>query len=167
MAVFGWDSIGSSNDIASNPTLSNLCKYTLTEAGDISKLSLYLRNTGAEANFYGVIYDATGAGGTPGALKGTTPATACSTSEGQWVDATFSSAVVASAGDYWIGWGAASWGGILGFYNWNEGTAGTVDAGSNPATGYSAAGWKMSVYGTYTASGSPTFVGLTVRHTVV
>jgi hypothetical protein len=78
-------------------------KYTLSEAGLVSKLSVYAKKvtgTGVARLF---IQDDDGSGGGPGTLLATTPEISVSSSTLSWIDGTFASEVELAAGSYWLG----------------------------------------------------------------
>ena len=104
MSTFGNTNIGGSwlND---SGNIKAVDKFTLSEAGDVSKLTIYVRghNTGEDQVRRGVIYSDTA--GSPNALKGTTAEiTVTSAQAAGWVDLSFSPSVSLTPGDYWLGY---------------------------------------------------------------
>jgi hypothetical protein len=105
MAYFG--SQATTSIYAGNPLADVVClgKFTLTEAGTVSKLTIYCDNQGSgyqACNAKGLIYAADGSGGRPSTLKAASGAVAVSANQAAgWVDFTLS--VALAAGDYWLG----------------------------------------------------------------
>ncbi|MGH7944370.1 MAG: hypothetical protein ACREF9_05115, partial [Opitutaceae bacterium] len=87
------------NPDSNNANLVVVTKYNLASAATIKKLALYV-NGGATGNLRLGIYDATGTGGEPGALKAQTNPIAI-TSTG-WKIANVVTQVSLPAGDYWL-----------------------------------------------------------------
>lgn len=85
-----------------------LGKYTLAEAGDVSKLTAYIGNQGAghgACYVKAVIYDDDGTAGAPSTLIATGSATLVSDNAAAGnVDMAFATAVELSSGNWWIGW---------------------------------------------------------------
>lgn len=81
---------------------ANLVKFTLSEAGTVSKITMYCRNDGTAVNAKCLLYDDDGASGEPSTLLGATNAVSLTSTAG-WVDFTFATPVVLSAGNYWLG----------------------------------------------------------------
>lgn len=107
MAYFGSQATTSLH--VSNPLadIVYLSKFTLTEAGTVSKLTIYCDNQGSgyqACNAKGLIYAADGSGGRPSTLKAASGAVAVSANQAAgWVDFTLSVSVALAAGDYWLG----------------------------------------------------------------
>jgi hypothetical protein len=156
LATFGKTTVGGSSDmfLAERKRVN---KYTLSAAGKVSKLSIYLAptSTSGQQVLKGVIYE--DSAGKPAALLGTTSQlTFVSTNSAGWYDLTFPSAVSLAAGNYWIGMitGASSY--VAGFrfdsvsgsrdYNANTYSSGP----SNPFGSFSADSEQTSLYATYT-----------------
>ncbi|MEA2334780.1 MAG: hypothetical protein QOG40_1270, partial [Solirubrobacteraceae bacterium] len=137
----------------------------LTEAGSVSKLSVYLAptTTAGQEVLKGLIYS--DSGGKPEALLGTSAQlTFKSTNAAGWYDLVFSSPVKLAAGNYWIGLMTGATGGVAGWrYDNVTGTrawnANAYTAG--PTTPFGAAtidAQQPSLYATYsseTSSGVP------------
>ena len=107
MATFGYTTVGT--NLIDWYGWANTCwlsRETLTEAGDVSKLTCSIRNTNsghAATNVKAVIYSDK-SGPLPNALLGTGTAVAIADNLSlQWVDLPFASAVSLAAGTYWIG----------------------------------------------------------------
>jgi len=86
---------------------SFLCrgKFTLSEAANVSKLSIYLDNQGsghAACNVRAGIYDDDGASGKAATLKGSKEVSITDNMAVQHVDFTFASPVSLAAGDWWL-----------------------------------------------------------------
>lgn len=106
MATFGNTSTsGATNGGAINDQAVG-SKYTLSEAGEISKLTVYIGNQGAghgACNIRCGIYDDNGSGGKPSTLLGSTSAAAISDNQALgWVDCMFSSPLALDAGNYYL-----------------------------------------------------------------
>lgn len=173
MATFGKTTQSSGSSYAWND--AKVCgKYTLSESGSVSKLTVDISNTETShsaCHLRAVIYD--DSGGDPNALKGTGDAIAIADNIAkQWVDLTFASPVVLDAGTYWIGFiGSGSAGdtaiGISFWFtsagtsveDWNDDTY--ADGASDPwgAAHNKTAARDFDVYGTYTTGA---FAGLIV-----
>jgi hypothetical protein len=141
-------------------------KYVLASAGDVSKLTLYLRNTlvgNGALHVKAIIFS--DSGGVPDTLLGTgTEVDIAANAAEAWVDCPFASPVSLQAGTYWLG--------LLTSPNGNGFDCAAADTGGNSnwivdtyADG-AATPWgaptnntnKLSVYATYTVP----FTGLTV-----
>jgi hypothetical protein len=118
-------------------------------------------NASVIAYFKGVIYDDNGASAYPGTLLGITPEVAIGTSTAQsWIDATFSSAVNLTAGDYWLGMVQKAYSQTADaafFSTASAGTSGyesiTYSSPANPLTSWAnPSTYKLSVYATYTTA---------------
>ncbi len=111
MSTFGRTSLGASSALFFQNRI-NGCKATLSEDGDVTKLTIHCRGrgTGGNSKVRGVIYtDSSG----PDALRGvTSEVTVLQDAAEADVDLTFSSAVSLTAGDYWL----MLWQGDNGFY---------------------------------------------------
>lgn len=165
MATFGQTSVSASSG-SDLHTLITIGKYTLSEAGDVSKLSLYFNNqySGHKAcNMKGIIYAADGASGAPNTRKAVSPAVAIADNKAAgWVDFEFSSAVSLGAGDYWLGAvGDADAVGITAYHGGSSGgslylVVGTYSSpeATCPSPPMATGTEKLCVYATYTASGS-------------
>ena len=154
MSTFGQTSTGTNYD---NAGLLDYCvvrKCTLSEAGDITKVTLYLDSTGIDAK--GVLYDDDGDGGLPGTLLAVSSEVSVPSGR-DWLD--FALSHSASAGDYWLG---AIFGGNAVAFMAVGPTGATsryaVDTYSDgPVSTWSGGGaikYDLCVYGTYTVGGA-------------
>lgn len=154
MATFGTTSIGS-NTTGHGTDDSVVNKFTLSEDGDVSKLTAYTKGTLATENSKGVIYSDNA--GEPEDLLGTSNSTSVSTTAA-WRDYTFASVVSLTAGDYWLG--VVSDGPIT---SYNETTGGSRRISNDSSYTSPVDPWNVgsdsagshdtSVYATYTATG--------------
>lgn len=79
-------------------------KFTLSEAGDVQSITCFFASgQSAGTSFKGLIYDATGSGGNPGALVAIGAAVAVPGTTGGELTSALGSPVSLAAGDYWIG----------------------------------------------------------------
>lgn len=102
-ATFGTTSVGGSSD-RSRRIESGSTPYSLSQAGSVSKLSVYLGPGAASgtADIEGVIY--ADSGGSPGALIATSSQLVFpSTGAAGWYSLPFASSPSLAAGRYWIG----------------------------------------------------------------
>jgi len=102
-ATFGTTSVGGSSD-AFAPNRKRVNAYSLSQAGSVSKLSVYLGPGYASgtADIEGVIY--ADSGGSPGALIATSSQLVFpSTGAAGWYSLPFASSPRLAAGRYWIG----------------------------------------------------------------
>jgi len=102
-ATFGTTSVGGVSD-AFAPDRKRVNAYSLSQAGSVSKLSVYLQPGYASgtADIEGVIY--ADSNGSPGALIATSSQLAFpSTGAAGWYDLRFASPPNLAAGRYWIG----------------------------------------------------------------
>lgn len=165
MAVFGNQNIESTLGTPGANT-KNASKFTLSEAGTVSKLTMYCANTGASksaGNAKGIIYS--DAAGAPNALKGTSNEVAFAYAQAAgWVDFTFATPVLLAPGNYWLGIitdatapGCGVYRGSTGGYReWNADTY--SDGPADPWGTHANAGtFPYSIYATYTsaAAGCP------------
>ena len=169
--TFGFTSVGSTS-VATlggvDGDTSLVTSSTLTEAGDVTSLSIY----GRSANFFGnypkdvkgLIYSNNA--GEPNARQGITTITNFSSATPQWWTLTFSTAVPLTAADYWIGGtGAEDAAGVPVFYDTTGGHARSdvpFSTYASPAATWDTAGdvaltQQYSIYATYTASFNPAF----------
>ena len=103
-ATFGQTSVGTTPVNFPNVSTKSASMFTLTENGNVSKLSIYFFGTNVShmgGTGYGLIYDVTGS--EPNSLKGTTNITNIPDNIDQWVDFAFSSPVYLTAGNYYLG----------------------------------------------------------------
>lgn len=153
MATFGYTSIGGSS-WGTEDNKQRACKFTLSEDGVVTQISNYCKTVWAASVMKCAIYsDDTGA---PNALMGTTSETNLTQDTLQWWD--FSCNISLSAGTYWL----VSWTASIPTGYYDEGAA----SQSKRAT-HAYGDWQdpfgatdetqdrqMSIYATYTASGS-------------
>ena len=110
MPIFGDDSAGATSTPGSDGR-ALVSKFTLTEAGDVTKISAYVAaRSGAGASWKGLIL--ADSSGTPSTVSAVT-AGATVDAVG-WMDLTFGSPVTLAAGTYWIGTVANSFEGDIG-----------------------------------------------------
>lgn len=113
MATFGNTNEDVNNGSTGlTPEFLMVCKYTLTENGYISKLSIYTKiDVGLSFNMKGVIYSDNS--GAPNALQGSASnVTNVNSTTLAWYDLNFSSVISLTAGVYWLGVvGQSDWGG--------------------------------------------------------
>ena len=145
-------------------------KFTLTEAGSVSSVSVRLCNTEAgHASCYakGLIYS--DVDGTPTSLLGTSQATAIADNATYaWVVFTFSTPVALSAGTYWLAYFGDSTADGVALGN-DGGSSGYTQYDNDTYSDGPEATWTVSesrtytfcIYATYTAT-LPGFTGLTV-----
>jgi hypothetical protein len=168
MATFGYSAGVATNGLWGYGVMGS--KYTLSEAGLVSRLSVHCRNFSTDFDMKGLIYAADGAGGKPGTRMGVSSAVTVLNGFDGTKDLDFAVPFDLSPGDYWLmshtttcgvnqaqycaATGGTSW--------WADGSAGTyasppapwsfASEGSQPDT-------RLNVYATYTVT---TFTGLTV-----
>jgi acid phosphatase type 7 len=156
-ARFGSTTVGAVST-AFAPDKKRVSKYSLSQTGDVSKLSLYLAGTGAAGTqvVRGVIY--ADAGGEPGALLGTTSEISGSgTDAGAWRDLPFASPLRLAAGTYWLGFITGPTTSVLQFYfdeyvgAYRTNLDAYADGPSDPFGGGTTAYLRnVSIYATYT-----------------
>jgi hypothetical protein len=155
--IFGLTTVGGTNTVF-GPDKKRVSKYTLSQSGDVSKLSLYLAGAGVSGSqvVRGVIY--ADASGEPGRLLGTTvDLSAAGSDQGAWRDLPFASPVRLAAGTYWLGFISGDTTSVLKFY-FNEyvGAYRTnpdtyADGSSDPFGGGTTAYLRnISIYASYT-----------------
>lgn len=135
-----------------------LSKFTLTEAGSVTKLTIRLKSSSGTHNAKGVIYDDNGVGAIASTNLGVTAAASYGTTI-SWVDLTFSTPIELEPGDYWIGFVMQSDSDTFGY----EDEAGLTDRDNansggyaNPSTfnyGGTYTPQQICIYATYTPSG--------------
>ncbi len=162
MSTFGNTNSGSNYDYQ-NITYTMGGKFTLEEAGDVSKLTAFITNNiagHAACNIKGILRAADGAGGAPGTLKGVSVATAVADAFEDNKDFSFSSAVSLTAADYWLLLlGDASAAGCAIFAQATTGgasgyAADTYASPDDPLTTWNGGAYVMCMYGTYTPTAS-------------
>jgi hypothetical protein len=157
-ATFGTTCVGSASDYFLSER-KRVNHYALTEAGSVTKLSVYLwpRTSGQEL-LKGLIY--ADSSGTPAALLGVTNEFTYSNTDGTgWFDLLFSSPVKLVPGNYWIGVMTGPTAGVAGWrfdtvplsrdYNANTFTEGPT----NPFGTVTTDSEQASLFATYTPEG--------------
>jgi hypothetical protein len=157
-ATFGKTCVGANSDYFLSER-KRVNRYALTEAGSVTKLSVYLvpRSSGEEV-FRGLIYAE--ANGAPSSLLGATREFTYSSTDGTgWFDLSFATPVKLAPGNYWIGIMTGATGGVAGWrwdevplsrdYNSNEFTPGPTD----PFGAVSQDSEEASLFATYTPEG--------------
>jgi subtilisin family serine protease len=159
--TFGKTTVGASSDsfLADRKRVS---RYSLSAAGSVTKLSMYLAPTGTSGQqvLKGLVY--ADASGKPGALVGVSEQlTFKSTNAAGWYDLVFSSPLKLAAGTYWIGAMTGASSNVAGFrydnvaasrdYNANTYTSGPSD----PFGSVSTDGEQASLYATYRSQSLP------------
>lgn len=145
---------GSSDTMSADRKRAN--RVTLSAAGSIASLSMYLQpGRSGSQTLTGFVY--ADAGGTPGALLGTTSADTYSASSGaRWFSLAFATPVAVQAGSYWIGVLSGTTSNVTGFRYTS--VPGSRAANSNPASAgpsnpFGSAKYdaeQMSLYATWT-----------------
>lgn len=158
--TFGLSSIGSNSDVM-GADRKRATEATLTVAGNVSKLTMYLAPTGTSGQqvMQGILY--ADQSGSPGALLGVTnPLTFMSTNAAGWYDMPFPSAIALAPGNYWIGVISGATNDVAGF-RWNSVSnsralnSNTYTSGpSNPYGTATKDSEQMSVYASYSTQGS-------------
>lgn len=146
MATFGKTDIGGTAD-ALPANYEIVCKYTLGENGDVSKLTMYVDGSpNGAAQIKGIIYsDSSG----PSAFLGATNESSIAAGQAAgWIDLTFASPVSLTAGDYWLGIHAGGTTAFNAYYS----AVGTRDYKSQ-----SYASGQTNPYGTPTGSDTKTY----------
>ena len=164
MAIFGNNSVGATDWSGNIVNGKCVAKFTLAEAGLVSKLTAYIQNWDVSCHIRAAIYY--DSAGVPEALKGTGTDTTFAPAGYAWVDLPFPSNVSLSAGDYWLGvQGDANAGGFtikdVASGGSSDYVADTFSDGLvDPWGGTHNAGVHLcSIYATYTTA---SFTGLTV-----
>jgi subtilase family protein/concanavalin A-like lectin/glucanase superfamily protein/uncharacterized protein DUF2341/fervidolysin-like protein len=158
--TFGLTSIGTNSDTMV-PDRKRATQATLTVAGNVSKLTMYLAPTGTSGQqvMKGILY--ADQNGSPGALLGVTNAfTFVSTNAAGWYDMPFPSSIALAPGKYWIGVISGATTHVAGF-RWNNVSSSralnTNTYTSGPSNPYGSAtkdSEQMSIYASYTTQGS-------------
>lgn len=100
-ATFG--ETGTSTDwLQKGSTIMVLSSFTVTSAGDVTKLTAYCKSSATTKNAKGVIYSAAVSSQTPSILLGVSSPVALTTTASS-VDFTFATSVSITPGVYWIG----------------------------------------------------------------
>lgn len=164
MSVFGQESPGGSSTLM-NEDYIRAGKFTLSEAGDVSKLSAYMANPNASNQaLRGLIYAADGESNAPYTYKGiTNEVTLNASTAAGWVDFAFASPVSLAAGDYYLGVYGGATGSQARLYYAATGAYYYMEAAyptppSPWAGGSGPLNYALSINATYTpaASGKPT-----------
>jgi hypothetical protein len=146
-----------------NADTKRVNKFTLSEGGTVTKLSVYLDGLGSGSGgqaVRAVVYDDDGTGGNPGTLKA--QSVDVTIPDGQtagWVDFTITSPVALAAGDYWLGLHVGASSSALRVWRDNvgsdraDGTDTFVGGASDPFGAVTSGAGVLSVYATYTATG--------------
>lgn len=100
MATFGETGTGTTESQAGGDLVRG-SKFTLSERGQISSITAYIRvaNAGTVNVKFGIYTDVAG---TPTTLKGTTSAVSFTNTSKSWVTASFTAPLDLLAGTYWI-----------------------------------------------------------------
>ncbi len=153
--TFGKTAVGTLADVNSLPTLQ-VQRFQLAEAGNVSKLTVYVGGQSSTCNIIGVIYADNG--GVPTTLVAKTPITNVAGAAG-WYDLVFSSPVSLTAGYYHLGWlsGAATtlttYYDAGGTHTWNtalQSGARFYPTPPNPFVVEKQNAYTFSIYATYT-----------------
>lgn len=168
MATFGNTST-TNNTYWADLDYKAASKYTLSEAGTVSKLTAYARKvtgTGV-ARFF--IQAADGSGGGPGTLLGVTVEASVSSGTLSWIDAAFSTGVELTAADYWLG---VHCGGGLEVVGNEGGTPAPGRYGTDTYSDGTAAAWgaldtynvSWCIYATYSTGPSGLSIPVAMHH---
>jgi subtilisin family serine protease len=155
-ATFGKTITGAQSD-SFGADRKRVNRYALTQAGALTKLSMYLAPTGTSGQqvLKGVVY--ADAAGKPGALLASSNALTFHSSDAAgWYDLPLPSELSLSAGSYWVGVITGGTSGVAGFrwdsvsssryYNSNSYTSGPTD----PFGSATVDGEQMSLFAKYT-----------------
>lgn len=158
--TFGLASVGSNFDMMV-PDKKRASKATLTIAGNVYKLTMYLAPTGVSGQevMKGILY--ADQSGSPGALLGVTNAfTFVSTNAAGWYDMQFPAPIALAPGTYWIGVISGASTHVAGF-RWNSvsqiralNNNSYASGPSNPFGTASKDSEQMSIYASYTTQSS-------------
>lgn len=158
--TFGLTSVGTNSDMML-PDRKRASKATLSVAGDVYKLTMYLAPTGVSGQevMEGILY--ADQGGTPGALLGVTNQfTFLSTDAAGWYDMQFPSSIALSPGTYWIGVISGNATHVAGF-RWNSvsqiralNSNPYANGPSNPFGTATLDSEQMSIYASYNIPGT-------------
>ncbi len=154
--TFGLSSIGANTDMMV-PNKKRATKATLSVAGSVYKLTMYLAPTGVSGQqvMQGILY--ADQGGSPGTLLGVTNAfTFSSSNAAGWYDLLFPSSIALTPGTYWMGVISGNTNHVAGF-RWNSVSqmralnANSYASGpSNPFGTATIDSEQMSIYASYT-----------------
>ena len=158
--TFGVTTIGGTAGANVNDNAIAVLEATLSENGDVSKLTKYDGGNSGSNNHKAVIYSDDGTN--PNALQGIGSETSLPTTN-QWNDLSFSAVVSLTTGNWYIGWVSETSNGFAyaydagGDYNFIDSTPGGYYASPpNPFPAHTSFDRKVSIYATYTASGGAT-----------
>lgn len=152
MATFGKTDVGATDAAFPSANSKSACKFTLSEAGYVTKLTIYYQSAGGHegGNAKGLIYSVDESG-EPDALIAVTEEVAVPYSIFDWVEFPFSSPVYLEAGDYYLGAHSAnrlvSKAATTGTNRYNSDTY--SDGASDPFGSASSSSLQKSVYATY------------------
>ena len=170
MSTFGRTSYaGCTWDGAGDADGKVIGRYTLTESGNVSKLTIYVDNSSGGACYIrGIIYSNNGSN-QPYSLLGTGDSMSVAGAQGPgWVDLTFPTPVALTAADYWIGLQLDSnASGVdlaaISVANYGAYLADTYSDGpSNPWGSTALEALNLCVYATYSAGSAPVVTSLSV-----
>lgn len=161
MATFGYSTIGGSN-IAVASSFIQGCKHTLTEAGTVSKLSVYLQGGGTASQVHRGLLYADSAGSPAGLLASSAEVNVAAGATAGFVDFTLTNPPSLSAGNYWLClWSGTASSGSKVYYDtvtnaldFVAAAYSTAGAPPDPFGTPTAASRQMSIFATYTPSGS-------------
>jgi hypothetical protein len=155
VSTFGKTTVGTLADANPIPTLQ-VQRFQLAEAGNVSKLTVYVGGQSSTCNIIGVIYADNG--GVPTTLVAKTPITNVAGAAG-WHDLVFSSPVSLTGGYYHLGWlsGAATtlttYYDAGGTHTWNTGLQKSAPFYPTPPNTFVVEkqnAYTFSIYATYT-----------------
>lgn len=154
MATFGRTTPGTNNFNPFNG-YAFASQFTLTESGDISKLTAYLSAGATSRNVIGGIYDTVS--GTPKNLLGTTvPTEITSVGSFSWIDMALPSNLSLGSGNYWLAFLGDSTdytaSRVLSSGTTSYDTGLTYPTMPDPFTGNVPASNEYAIYATYTPS---------------
>lgn len=166
MATFGNTTPGSALGTDAR-NYNNVAKCALSEAGNLSKISIYLNNTStghAACNIRAVVYDDDGADGNPGTLIAYSSGQSLADNlSAQWVDLLVTASL--AAGNWWLGIQGDGTAAGIGFYGATSGGSyanGGDTYSDGPASSFGtpeATGpYNAAIYGTYTVPSSTVFL---------
>lgn len=151
--TFGYTSIGASQYSQSDQNNSDdylAGRFTLSENGEITSITAYVRHETYIGRICGYVY--TGTGSTPGAQSGASGGQSGDYTAAAWVTSTFASSIAVTSGETWIGtrvcYSSQPMYGFMSYqYHDSSGT------GAHKYTTWVSDSNKYSFYATYTASG--------------
>lgn len=156
--TFGFTSIGGTQNVfVRDQSFGNL--YASTEAGNVTKLTIYTLDQNVSSHVKGLIYN--DSSGVPNNLLGVTPEVIPGhNGSAQWDDYTFSSSVAVTATNYHLGFIQSGSDAAANIYYRDVGSTNQMhrvnDSYASPASVYpgspTPADRKLSIYATYTAA---------------